>query len=70
MSKSRDTKSPDVIDEELSSAGQHRPARPNRDIALRAYELWEQRGCPEGSAEKDWANAEREIDLQETELAS
>jgi hypothetical protein len=30
-------------------------------IAARAFELWEQRGRPEGSPEVDWAIAEREI---------
>jgi hypothetical protein len=29
----------------------------HRKIAQRAYELWQQRGCPEGSAEQDWLEA-------------
>jgi hypothetical protein len=26
-----------------------------------AYSLWRQRGCPEGSAEEDWFEAERQL---------
>jgi hypothetical protein len=36
--------------------------RPNDDeIRNLAYRLWEERGCPEGTAEEDWSNAEREL---------
>jgi hypothetical protein len=28
------------------------------DIAVLAYSLWQQRGCPEGSADSDWLRAE------------
>jgi hypothetical protein len=31
------------------------------DIAIRAYYCWQQRGCPEGSAEVDWKRAEDEL---------
>lgn len=31
------------------------------DIAARAYELWQERGCPDGSAEEDWHQAAREL---------
>jgi hypothetical protein len=31
------------------------------EIRRRAYELYEQRGCPEGTEKEDWLNAEREI---------
>ena len=31
-------------------------------VCERAYELWMERGCPEGSAEEDWFIAEREIE--------
>jgi hypothetical protein len=31
------------------------------DIAALAYALWQQRGCPEGSPENDWYEAERKL---------
>jgi hypothetical protein len=30
-------------------------------ISKRAYELWVERGCPEGSPEQDWYLAESEL---------
>ena len=30
-------------------------------IAEKAYQLWLDRGCPDGSAERDWLDAEEEI---------
>ena len=30
-------------------------------IAVRAYELWQERGCPEGQSEIDWFQAEEEL---------
>jgi hypothetical protein len=30
-------------------------------IAQRAYELWQRRGCPQGSAESDWYEAEAQL---------
>ena len=33
-------------------------------IKLRAFELYEARGCVDGKHEEDWANAEREIRKQ------
>jgi hypothetical protein len=30
-------------------------------IASLAYQLWQQRGCPEGSPEEDWFRAEQEL---------
>ena len=35
-----------------------------------AYELWEQRGRPEGSAETDWNEAERQIMGQRSPTAA
>jgi len=32
----------------------------HNDIAVRAYALWEARGCPEGSPDADWFQAARE----------
>lgn len=31
------------------------------DVAIIAYQLWEQRGCPYGSPDDDWYKAERRI---------
>lgn len=31
------------------------------DIAPRAYQLWEARGCPDGSPDEDWFDAVREL---------
>jgi hypothetical protein len=37
-------------------------ARPSsEEIAQLAYELWQQRGCPDGSPELDWFQAEQEL---------
>jgi dihydrodipicolinate synthase/N-acetylneuraminate lyase len=30
-------------------------------IAARAHELWQARGCPEGSADEDWSRAVKEL---------
>ncbi len=39
-----------------------KPATPEHDrIAQRAYELWQQRGCPIGSPEEDWKRAQTEL---------
>jgi hypothetical protein len=31
------------------------------DIAALAYELWQARGCPEGSSEEDWFHAAEQL---------
>lgn len=31
------------------------------EIAARAYELWQERGCPDGSDREDWIRAEQEL---------
>jgi DUF2934 family protein len=33
----------------------------HEEVAERAYELWQARGCPVGSGECDWFEAEREL---------
>jgi Protein of unknown function (DUF2934) len=38
----------------IASFGHH-------DIAALAYELWQARGCPEGSSEEDWFHAAMEL---------
>ncbi|MBV8817438.1 MAG: DUF2934 domain-containing protein [Acidobacteriaceae bacterium] len=37
------------------------PAAPHQDIAIRAHALWIARGCPIGSPEVDWHQAEEEL---------
>ena len=32
-----------------------------RSIGELAYHLWQARGCPEGSAEQDWLDAEKQL---------
>ena len=36
----------------------------HNDIAVFAFALWEARGCPEGSPEEDWFQAEQELSLK------
>ena len=33
----------------------------HRSIGELAYSLWQSRGCPEGSAEQDWLDAEKQL---------
>lgn len=33
----------------------------HRSIGELAYRLWQARGCPEGTAEKDWLDAEKQL---------
>ena len=40
------------------------PAPEEITIATRAYELWQERGCPIGSPETDWLRAEEELKKQ------
>jgi hypothetical protein len=39
--------------------GDHEPTE--AEIADRAYHLWVERGCPEGSDQQNWLEAEREL---------
>ena len=39
-------------------------------ISKRAYELWLERGCPEGSPEQDWYQAKSEFEEQGPEVLS
>lgn len=34
-----------------------------RPIGELAYQLWQARGCPQGSAEQDWLEAERQLNM-------
>ena len=33
----------------------------HRSIGELAYRLWQSRGCPDGTAERDWLEAERQL---------
>lgn len=37
---------------------------PHDKIAMRAYDKWCRRGCPHGSAERDWLEAEKELQAE------
>jgi hypothetical protein len=37
-----------------------------KSVAQIAYQLWESRGCPDGSAERDWLEAERLLQFANT----
>lgn len=39
------------------------PSNDRHSIGELAYQLWQARGCPRGSAEQDWLEAERQIAL-------
>ncbi len=34
---------------------------PQEEIARRAYEIWQARGCPDGDGSQDWKAAEAEL---------
>jgi hypothetical protein len=34
---------------------------PQEEIARRAYEIWQARGCPEGDGSQDWEAAKAEL---------
>lgn len=50
--------------QEAASANMPEPsaAATHQEIAALAYTLWQQRGCPDGSSEEDWLNAEQELE--------
>lgn len=37
-------------------------------IRERAYQIWQEAGCPEGKADEHWRQAEAEIAAQERDL--
>ncbi len=39
----------------------HGPQPPHEEIAARAFEIWKSKGCPQGTSEEDWAQAERQL---------
>lgn len=46
--------------------GPGKMALSHSDVESRAYDLWQDRGCADGSAEDDWFEAERELESRET----
>jgi hypothetical protein len=42
------------------------PGPSHEEIALRAYQLWEERGKPHGSHEEDWHLAEHQVTSRST----
>ena len=46
---------------ESKQVGRNESSPAHEEIAALAYSLWEARGCPEGSPEEDWLNAERAL---------
>jgi hypothetical protein len=49
----RPTRTPDASDSQVPETSMH------EDIAKLAYGLWQERGCPQGSADGEWLEAER-----------
>jgi hypothetical protein len=54
------TPTPDQVETEAEE-----PRSREEQVAILAYHLWQERGCPDGSPELDWFQAEEQ--LQETE---
>lgn len=46
-----------------AAAGKTSPpaSLPHEPVALRAYEIWKERGCPHGMDQDHWFQAEREL---------
>jgi hypothetical protein len=54
---------PEAPPETTVEQDEHFRMRPvgHQQIAERAYQYWQERGCPEGSPEEDWYRAENEL---------
>jgi hypothetical protein len=48
--------------------GAEAPEITEADIAQRAYQLWEARGCPDGCPEEDWFQAENELRARDNKV--
>jgi hypothetical protein len=48
---------------EAPETDEHKTSEPVSETAIAAfaYELWQKRGCPIGSPERDWHNAEEQL---------
>jgi hypothetical protein len=42
----------------------------HRSVRELAYQLWQARGCPNGTAEQDWRDAERQLAAPMTQAAA
>lgn len=51
--------------DEAETAGTHQNSFPSHEeIAQKAFEIWQAHGCPEGTAEQDWLEAEAELEAE------
>jgi Protein of unknown function (DUF2934) len=50
-----------IVRSETSLVGSQQAEEMEASIARLAYALWQQRGCPEGTSEQDWAEAEQQV---------
>ena len=52
-----------AIDSGITTTALEKTSEPENqhEVAALAYEFWQARGCPDGTAEEDWFRAEREI---------
>jgi hypothetical protein len=41
----------------------------HRSVRELAYQLWKARGCPDGTAEQDWQDAEQQLAAPKTQAA-
>jgi hypothetical protein len=58
----KDKKTAVTIEQTTADPAQDSALAANTEaIARRAYELWEQRGCPHGCSQEDWFRAEAEL---------
>ncbi len=51
-----------MIDDNAESG--RKPEIPHREIALRAYQIWTERGCTHGFDSQDWLQAEQDLMLK------
>jgi len=54
----------ELVREEKRTTQAPEEGRPQENIAVLAYQLWIERGCPIGSPEDDWYEAERQLSTQ------
>jgi hypothetical protein len=58
-----DPKKATTSDPDVQPGDRSEPAKENA-VAARAYECWQERGCPIGSDQEDWFRAEAELKNQ------